>query len=49
MTIGYGLNDKNNYDLNHLFNIVCVLASRLISIYSTHNHNNSKYKNGDKM
>ena len=41
MTIGYGLIDKNNYDLNHPFNIVCMLASCLVSIYATHNHINS--------
>ena len=27
MTIGYGLIDKNNYDLNHPFNIVCMYVS----------------------
>ena len=45
MTIGYGLIDKNNSDLNHPFNIVCMLASCLVSIYATHNHINSKSKN----
>ena len=49
MTIGYGLIDKNNYDLNHPFNIVCMLASCLVSIYATHNQINSKSKNEDNM
>ena len=49
MTIGYGLIDKNNCDLNHPFNIVCMLASCLVSIYATHNHNNSKSKNKGNM
>ena len=44
MTIGYGLIDKNNYDLNPPFNIVCMLASCLVSIYATHNHINSNLK-----
>ena len=45
MTIGYGLIDKNNSDLNHPFNIVCMLASCLVIIFATHNHINSKSKN----
>ena len=49
MTIGYGLIDKSNYDLNHPFNIVCMLGSCLVSIYATHNHINSNSKNGDSM
>ena len=49
MTIGYGLIDKNNYDLNHPFNIVCKLASCLVSINATHYHINSKSKNEDNM
>ena len=46
MTLGYGLIDKNNYDRNHPFNIVCMLASCPVSIYATHNHinSNSKYE-----
>ena len=44
MTLYYGLIDKNNYDLNHPFNIVCMLASCLVSIYANHNHINSKSK-----
>ena len=49
MTIGYGLIDKNNYDLNHPFNIVCMLASCLVSIYATNIVINSKTKNDDNM
>ena len=49
MTIGYGLIDKNNYDLNHPLNIACMLASCLVSIYATHNHINSKSKNEINM
>ena len=49
ITIGYGLIEKNNYDLNHPINIVCMLASCLVSIYATHNHINSKYKNEGNM
>ena len=49
MTIGYGLIDKNNYDLNHPFNIVCMLASSLVCIYATHNHIYSKSKNEGNM
>ena len=49
MTIDYGLIDKNNYDLNHPFNIVCMLASCLVSIHATVNHFNSKSINDDNM
>ena len=49
MTIGYGLIDESNYDLKHPFNIVCVLASCLVSIYATHNHINSISKNESNM
>ena len=49
MSIGYGLIDKNNYDLDHPFNILCMLASCLISIYATHNLINSKSKNEGDM
>ena len=49
MTIGYGLIDKNNNDPNHPFNIVCMLASCLVSIFATQNHINSKSKNEDNM
>ena len=49
MTRGYGLIDKSNYNLNHPFNIVCVLASCLVSIYATHNHINSISKNESNM
>ena len=49
MTISYGLIDKSNYDLNHPFNIVCMLASCLVSIYATNNHINSKSKNEGNM
>ena len=49
MTIGYGLIDKNNHDLNNPFNIVCVLASCLISIYASYNHINSETKNEGNM
>ena len=49
MTIAYGLIDKNNYDLNHPFNIVCMLASFFVGIYATHNVINSKTKNDDNM
>ena len=49
LSIGYGLISKNNYNLDHPFNIVCVLASCLISIYTAHNHINSKSKNEDDM
>ena len=49
MTIGYGLIDKNNYDLNNPFNIVCVLASCLISIYASYNHINSETKKEGNM
>ena len=49
MTIGYGLIDKNNYDLNNPFYIVCVLASCLISIYASYNHINSETKNEGNM
>ena len=49
MTIGYGLIDKSNYNLNHPFNIVWVLASCLVSIYATHNHINSISKNESNM
>ena len=49
MSIDYGLISKNNYNLDHPFNIVCVLASCLISFYAAHNHNNSKSKNEADM
>ena len=49
MTIGYCLIDKSNYDLNLSFHIVCVLASCPVSIYATHNHNNSISKNESNM
>ena len=49
MTIRYGLIDKSNYDLNHPLNIVCVVASCLVSIYATHNHINSISKNESNM
>ena len=49
MTIGYGLIDKSNYNLNHPFHIVCVLASCLVSIYATHNHFNSISKDESNM
>ena len=49
MTIGYGLIDKNSFDLNHPFNIVCMLASCLVSIYATQNHIKSKSKNEGNM
>ena len=49
LTKCYGLIDKNNYALNHPFNIVCMLASCFVSIYETHNDNNSKSKNEGNM
>ena len=49
MSLGYGLIDKSNYDLNHPFNIVYMLASCFVSIYATHNHINSKSKNKGDM
>ena len=49
MTIGYGLIDKSNYNLNHTFKIVCVLASCLVSIYAFHNHINSNSKNDSNI
>ena len=38
MTIVYGLIDKSNYNLNHPFNIVCLLASCFVSIYATQSY-----------
>ena len=45
MSIGYGMPDKNKIDLIDPFTIVSALASCLVVIYATHNHNNSKSKN----
>ena len=49
MSIGYGMTDKNKFDLNDPFTIVSALASCIVSIYATHNHINSNSKNGDSM
>ena len=49
MTTGYGLIDKNDYDLNRPFNIVCILASCLVTNYATHDHIISKSKNEGNM
>ena len=49
MSIGYGMSDKNKIDLNDPFTIVSAVASCLLGIFATHNHNNSKFKNEGNM